>query len=54
MPIRAPNANAFAERWVGTVQAECVDWTLIQGRRHLDGSFGPTSSISTTTGLTGA
>ncbi len=35
-PIRAPNANAYAERVISTIRAECLDWTLILGRRHLD------------------
>jgi putative transposase len=34
-PIRAPKASAHAERWVQTVRAECLDWTLVVGRRHL-------------------
>jgi putative transposase len=34
-PIRAPKANAHAERWVQTVRVECLDWTLVLGRRHL-------------------
>jgi putative transposase len=39
-PIRAPNANAFAERWVATIRTECLDWVLIQGRRHLERVLG--------------
>ncbi len=35
-PFRAPNANAYAERVIETIRAKCLDWSLIQGRRHLD------------------
>jgi putative transposase len=34
-PVRAPKANAYAERWVRTVRAECLDWLLVVGRGHL-------------------
>jgi putative transposase len=35
-PFRAPQANAFAERWVGTVRRDCLDWLLIVSRRQLE------------------
>jgi putative transposase len=34
-PAQAPNANAVAERWVGTVRRACLDHLLIVGRQHL-------------------
>ena len=35
-PVQAPNANAYAERWIRTVRDECLDWLLVVGRGHLE------------------
>ena len=46
-PIRAPRPNAFAERWVRTVRTECLDWTIVFGRRRLEriqGRMPPTTT----------
>jgi len=34
-PVRAPRANAIAERWIGTLRRECLDYLLITGPHHL-------------------
>ncbi len=35
LPYRAPNANAFAERWVRTIRQECPDKLLKPNEGHL-------------------
>ena len=34
-PFRAPQANAFCERFVGSVQRECLDYLIPLNERHL-------------------
>ncbi len=35
-PVRAPRANAYAERWVDTARSECPDQLLLVGRRRTE------------------
>src|SRR5215211_5211850 len=34
-PVRAPRANAVAERMIGTVRRECLDRLVVVNERHL-------------------
>ena len=34
-PVRAPQANAFCERLVGTIRRECLNFVIPLNQRHL-------------------
>jgi putative transposase len=46
-PVRAPRANAYAERWVGTVRREVLDRLLIVGGRQLQSVLAEYTTIAT-------
>jgi hypothetical protein len=35
LPVRSPNLNAYAERWVRTVHEECLDRVIVLNEDHL-------------------
>jgi putative transposase len=50
--VRAPQANAIAERWVRSVRNECLDHVRVFGRRHLEHPSGLCDPLQTPSACT--
>jgi putative transposase len=51
-PFQAPNANAYAERFVRSIKDECLRRVIPFGERHLRRALASSSSITTMSGIT--
>jgi transposase InsO family protein len=50
-PYHAPNANAYAERFVRSIKEECLDRMIPMGERHFRRRSRSTSSITAASGI---
>jgi hypothetical protein len=53
-PASAPNCNAYAERFVGSVKEECLDRIVPLGERHLRRTLQGSPRITIASGITRA
>jgi len=51
-PVRAPNANAYAERFVRSIKEECLERMIPMGERHFPGLCASSWHIITASGIT--
>jgi len=51
-PFQAPNANAYAERFVRSIKHECLDRKVPLGERHLLGTPRNSSLTTIASGIT--
>ena len=47
-PVRAPQANAYCERLIGTIRRECLDWVIPLNEQHVRRVLRSGSLITTT------